>query len=223
MQGKFWLESCLRQWRIAKICVRHFCRLCAMLSLVINYCGKHSCFAFLMPPGSIENQRKSVSRRKARKILLDHLRQSLFQVLWGSLWCTKILLRHNKKVCAIMAHRKNFYAPFQKTMRHGAHGARQNYPCDRRDLHVKNLEHKQRMDASSTFTCDLCKNNDVTVRCIDCKKFLCAECRLVRDSQLSLRRDCHLSQPRTLYAQSHCQYCEDCHNVRVHARCMTSP
>ena len=28
-----------------------------------------------------------------------------------------------------MAHRENFYAPFQKTMRHGAHGARQNYLC----------------------------------------------------------------------------------------------
>ena len=38
------------------------------------------------------------------------------------------VLGMSKKVSAIMAHRENFYAQFQKTMRHGAHGARQNYP-----------------------------------------------------------------------------------------------
>ena len=75
------------------------------------------------------NWQKSVSRHQARKILPNILLQSLFQLFQEILWRTKILLmRRNKKVCAIMAHRENFYAPFQKTMRHGANGARQNYP-----------------------------------------------------------------------------------------------
>ena len=98
-----------------------------MLSQVKNILQKTLLFCILMQPQSIENYQKPVSRRKARKFSPDHLQQSLFQLFEGSLWRNKILfMRHSKKVCAIMAHRENFNAPFQKTMRHGA---RQNYPC----------------------------------------------------------------------------------------------